>query len=295
VGTPKRERQKANRALRHVQQQQDARKSAVKRNAIKWGAAIAAAFAAVLLIAWIGGAFDSDDDGTLTQASAPAVSAPAVSVAPITTAAAQGTAPITTAAAQGTAPATAPAAECPPTDGSAEQQLEFTAPQPMCIDTANTYTAEIVTNKGTLTVELLDDQAPLTVNNFVTLARYHYFDGIGCHRIIPGFMAQCGDPSGTGSGGPGYSFQDELPTEPAPYKKGALAMANSGPNTQGSQFFIMTADSGLAPQYSLFGQVTEGLDDTVDALDAAGNPDPAANGVPPLEEVTIESVTITES
>ena len=283
MGTPKRERQKANRALRHVQQQQEARKSAVKRNAIKWGAAIVAAFAAVLLIAWIGGAFDSDDDGTLTQTSTPAVSAPAVSVAPITT------------APQGSVPATVPAAECPPADGSAEQRREFQVPQQMCIDTANTYTAEIVTNKGTLTVELLDDQAPLTVNNFVTLARYHYFDGIGCHRIIPGFMAQCGDPSGTGSGGPGYSFQDELPTDPAPYKKGALAMANSGPNTQGSQFFIMTADSGLAPNYSLFGQVTGGLDDTVAALDAAGNPDPAANGVPPLEEVTIESVTITES
>jgi peptidyl-prolyl cis-trans isomerase B (cyclophilin B) len=279
VGTPKRERQKANRTLRQVQQQQEARKSAVKRNTIKWGAAIVAAFAAVLLIAWIGGAFDGDDDDTLTD-----TSTPAVSVAPITTA------PL------GSAPATTPAAECPPADGSAEQQREFTAAQPMCIDTAKTYTAEIVTNKGTLTVELLDDQAPLTVNNFVTLARYHYFDGIGCHRIIPGFMAQCGDPTGTGSGGPGYSFQDELPTEPAPYKKGVLAMANSGPNTQGSQFFIMTADNEtLAPNYSVFGQVTAGLDDTVDALDAAGNPDPGANGVPPLEEVTIESVTITES
>jgi peptidyl-prolyl cis-trans isomerase B (cyclophilin B) len=275
VGTPKRERQKANRALRHVQQQQEARKSAVKRNVIKWGAAIVAAFAAVLLIAWIGGAFDGDDDGTLTE-----TSTPVVSVAPITT------------APQGTVPA----AECPPADGSAEQQREFTAAQPMCIDTALTYTAEIVTNKGTLTVDLLDDQAPLTVNNFVMLARYHYFDGIGCHRIIPGFMAQCGDPTGTGSGGPGYSFQDELPTEPAPYRKGVLAMANSGPDTQGSQFFIMTADNDtLPPDYSVFGQVTEGLDDTVAALDAAGNPDPTANGVPPLEEVTIESVTITES
>ena len=166
----------------------------------------------------------------------------------------------------------------------------------MCIDPTKTYTAEIVTSEGTLTAELFADRAPLTVNNFVTLARYHYFDGIDCHRIIPGFMAQCGDPSGTGSGGPGYSFQDELPTDPAPYKKGVLAMANSGPNTQGSQFFIMTADNEtLPPNYSVFGQVTEGLDDTVDALDAAGNPDPSANGVPPIEEVTIESVTITES
>jgi peptidyl-prolyl cis-trans isomerase B (cyclophilin B) len=279
VGTPKRERQKANRTLRQVQQQQEARKSAVKRNTIKWGAAIVAAFAAVLLIAWIGGAFDGDDDDTLTD-----TSTPAVSVAPITTA------PL------GSAPATTPAAECPPADGSAEQQREFTAAQPMCIDTAKTYTAEIVTNKGTLTVELLDDQAPLTVNNFVTLARYHYFDGIGCHRIIPGFMAQCGDPTGTGSGGPGYTIADEFPAEAA-YVRGAVAMANTGqPNSGGSQFFVVTADNDtLPPAYTIFGQVTEGLDDTLAALDAAGNPDPGANGVPPLEEVTIESVTITET
>jgi cyclophilin family peptidyl-prolyl cis-trans isomerase/FKBP-type peptidyl-prolyl cis-trans isomerase len=185
-------------------------------------------------------------------------------------------------------------ANCPAPDGSSEQQQEFDAYPPTCIDTASTYTAEIVTNKGTVVVELDDEAAPLTVNNFVTLARYHYFDGISCHRIIPGFMAQCGDPTGTGSGGPGYEFPDELPASSDVYTAGTLAMANAGPDTNGSQFFIITGDATfLPPSYSVFGTVVEGLDDTLPALDAAGNPED--NGVPPLEPVTIESVTITEN
>jgi cyclophilin family peptidyl-prolyl cis-trans isomerase/FKBP-type peptidyl-prolyl cis-trans isomerase len=190
----------------------------------------------------------------------------------------------------------ADAADCPATDGSAEQQQEFSEYPPTCIDATKTYTAEIVTNLGDMTIELFADKAPITVNSFVTLARYHYFDGISCHRIIPGFVAQCGDPTGTGSGGPGYEFADELP-EAGEYEIGSLAMANAGPDTNGSQFFIITGDNGttLPPNYTLFGKVTEGLDTTVPALDAAGNPDPASNGVPPLEPVTIESITITES
>ena len=187
----------------------------------------------------------------------------------------------------------ADAADCPATDGSAEQQQEFGEYPPTCIDVTKTYTAEIVTNKGSMTVELYADRAPITVNSFVTLARYRYFDGISCHRIIPGFVAQCGDPTGSGSGGPGYEFADELP-DAGEYQIGSLAMANAGPDTNGSQFFIITGDQGAAlpPDYTLFGMVTEGLDTTVPALDAVGNPD---GGVPPLEEVTIESITITES
>ena len=185
-------------------------------------------------------------------------------------------------------------ANCPDPDGSSEQRQQFDEYPPTCIDTAATYTAEIVTNKGTLVVELDAEAAPLTVNNFVTLARYHFFDGVSCHRIIPGFMAQCGDPTGTGSGGPGYAFPDELPDDSSVYVQGTLAMANAGPDTNGSQFFIITGDATfLPPSYSVFGKVVEGLDDTVPALDAAGNPED--NGVPPLEPVEIESVTITES
>lgn len=188
----------------------------------------------------------------------------------------------------------ADAADCPAVDGSSEQQQSFDEYPPTCIDTSKTYTAEIVTNKGTLVVELDDEAAPLTVNSFVTLARYHYFDDTNCHRIIPGFMAQCGDPTATGTGGPGYSFADELPDSSDVYTPGTVAMANSGPNTNGSQFFIITGDATfLPPSYSVFGTVIEGMDDTLPALDAAGNPND--NGVPPLEEVVIESVTITES
>jgi cyclophilin family peptidyl-prolyl cis-trans isomerase len=188
----------------------------------------------------------------------------------------------------------ADAAECPAPDGSSEKQQEFTEYPPTCIDVTKNYTAEIETNVGPLTVQLYPDKAPLAVNSFVTLARYHYFDGIDCHRIIPQFVAQCGDPTGTGSGGPGYEFADELPEEGA-YQIGSLAMANSGPNTNGSQFFIITGPNGAAlpPDYTLFGMVTEGLDTTVPKLDEAGNPED--NGVPPLQPVTIESITITES
>jgi cyclophilin family peptidyl-prolyl cis-trans isomerase/FKBP-type peptidyl-prolyl cis-trans isomerase len=187
----------------------------------------------------------------------------------------------------------ADASECPATDGSQEQVREFSEYPPTCIDPTKSYTAEIVTTQGTMTVELYADRAPLTVNSFVTLARYKYFDGIICHRIIPGFVAQCGDPTGLGTGGPGYEFADELPAA-GEYQIGSLAMANAGPDTNGSQFFIITGDQGVAlpPSYSLFGMVTDGLDTTVPALDAVANPD---GGVPPLEEVVIESVTITES
>jgi cyclophilin family peptidyl-prolyl cis-trans isomerase len=187
-------------------------------------------------------------------------------------------------------------ADCPAVDGSSEPQQEFDEYPPTCIDVDTSYTAEIVTNHGTLVVELDTEQAPVTVNSFVVLARYHYFDDTECHRAIPGFMVQCGDPTATGTGGPGYRFGDELP-EAGEYDIGSLAMANSGANTNGSQFFIITGPNGqaLPPQYSLFGQVTEGLDEALPALDALGNDDPTANGVPPLEPIIIESVTITES
>jgi cyclophilin family peptidyl-prolyl cis-trans isomerase len=160
----------------------------------------------------------------------------------------------------------------------------------MCIDPAKTYTATMVTSKGTMTIALDPIGAPKTVNNFVVLARYHYYDGVGFHRVIPGFMLQGGDPDGTGRGGPGYRFDDELP-KPGRYEVGSLAMANAGPNTNGSQFFIVSGSSGvgLPPQYSLFGKVVAGLD-VVAAIDAVGS----AGGAP-KEKVTIESVTISEA
>jgi len=185
---------------------------------------------------------------------------------------------------------------CPAADGSSPRTITFAQAPPSCIDATKKYSAEVTTSKGAYTIELDPGAAPLTVNNFVVLARYHYFDGTICHRAIPQFAVQCGDPTGTGSGGPGYTFADELPAAGS-YKVGSIAMANSGPDTNGSQFFIITGSSGVAlpANYTLFGQVTDGLDTTVVALDAVGNPDQAANGVPPLEQIVIQSVTITES
>ena len=131
----------------------------------------------------------------------------------------------------------------------------------MGIDPAKRYTATMETSMGTLVIALDPIAAPRTVNNFVYLAAQHYYDGVIFHRIISGFMCQGGDPDGSGRGGPGYKFGDELP-KPGKYQIGSVAMANAGPNTNGSQFFIVSGPSGcsLPPLYSLFGQVVKGLD-----------------------------------
>jgi len=151
--------------------------------------------------------------------------------------------------------------ECPPEEGASERVVEFAEEPPMCIDESKTYVATIETSMGTMVAELYPDRAPRTVNSFVTLARYRYFEGIIFHRVIKDFVIQGGDPTGTGSGGPGYQFDDELP-QAGEYELGSLAMANSGPNTNGSQFFVITGPNGvsLPPKYSLFGKVIEGLE-----------------------------------
>jgi cyclophilin family peptidyl-prolyl cis-trans isomerase len=177
----------------------------------------------------------------------------------------------------------------PAADGSSPQQRTFDQEPPMVIDTAKRYTATMVTSHGTLVIALDPLAAPKTVNSFVFLARYHYYDGVIFHRIIPGFVLQGGDPTGTGTGGPGYKFEDELPA-PGRYQIGSLAMANAGPHTNGSQFFVISGPDGvrLPPQYALFGAVVSG-GDVVAAIDALGS-----RSGKPTEQVTIESVTITE-
>ncbi|HLN16533.1 MAG TPA: peptidylprolyl isomerase [Acidimicrobiales bacterium] len=180
--------------------------------------------------------------------------------------------------------------ECPPADGSAPQRRSFEAEPPMCIDPNKRYTATMTTSKGTMVIALDPLAAPRTVNNFVFLARYHYFDGIVFHRIIPDFVLQGGDPEGTGRGGPGYRFADELPA-PGRYQVGSLAMANAGPDTNGSQFFIISGSEGvrLPPQYSLFGAVVSG-NEVIAVIDALGTPSGK-----PKEDVVIQSVTIAEA
>ena len=227
---------------------------------------------------------DAGDDDVATTA-------PSTTQTPATTARVATTAPATTAAPKVTTPGGYGTTTCPQATGTAAPVRTFTSPFVKCIDVAKKYTAVVSTNKGDLTIQLDPSIAPLTVNNFVSLARSKYFDATQCHRIITTFVVQCGDPTATGRGGPGYSFVDELP-KAGQYKIGSLAMANSGANTNGSQFFIVTGSQGVAlpPSYTLFGQVTAGADTTLKTLDAVGSP----SGTP-KETISITSVRITEA
>jgi cyclophilin family peptidyl-prolyl cis-trans isomerase len=166
---------------------------------------------------------------------------------------------------------------------------QYSAPPPFTLDLDKSYQATLHTNHGDISVDLAADRSPTTVNNFVFLAREGFYDGVIFHRVISGFMIQGGDPTGTGRGGPGYQFRDELEGD-GTYSRGTVAMANAGPNTNGSQFFIMHRDYGLPHNYTIFGEVTDGMD-AVDVI--AGTP--TDHGDRPREDCVISSVTITES
>jgi cyclophilin family peptidyl-prolyl cis-trans isomerase len=159
----------------------------------------------------------------------------------------------------------------------------------LTVDLSTTYTAKVQTNHGDITLDLLPERSPQTVNNFVFLAREGFYDGVIFHRVIKDFMIQGGDPTGTGSGGPGYKFRDELEGE-GTYARGTVAMANSGPNTNGSQFFIVHKDAGLPHSYTIFGKVTDGID-VVDSI--AGSETDRSDR--PQSEVKISTIEITES
>ena len=145
----------------------------------------------------------------------------------------------------------------------------------------------MTTNRGVIELELYDEHAPRTVENFVTLSRDGFYDGVVFHRVIPDFMIQGGDPTGTGSGGPGYQFEDEFNEHAV--VRGSLAMANAGPNTNGSQFFIVTADAcpWLNGKHTVFGRVTGGMD-IVDAISQVDT----GPGDRPRDDVTIESIDL---
>jgi cyclophilin family peptidyl-prolyl cis-trans isomerase len=164
----------------------------------------------------------------------------------------------------------------------------YAGPPSMSIDPQKKYTATIETSAGTMTAELFPAEAPKTVNNFVFLARDGFYNGVIFHRVIPGFMIQGGDPTGTGRGGPGYRFDDE-PVKRR-YSRGVLAMANAGPNTNGSQFFVMHADYALPPNYTIFGKLLTG-ESVVDAIAGA----PTGGQDRPAKPVEIRSVTIAEA
>jgi len=184
------------------------------------------------------------------------------------------------------------AGDCPPVDGADSQTRDFGAAPPRCLEAGASYEAVVTTNKGEFTIALDPESGPVAANNFVFLARNQYFDDTVCHRIIPNFVVQCGDPTATGSGGPGYTIVDEPPA-PGQYQIGSIAMAKTqAPDSAGSQFFIITGSDGasLPPQYALFGQVVDGLDTTVEAMAAAGTPDGT-----PSEPIEIQSIRIVQS
>ena len=263
--TEKRQRQKEGRAARQAALQSYRRKAARRRQLIT-GVAVFAVVVLILVLLQRG----KDNGQSVTAGSSTTAQSPAATAAP--------------ASKIGTAP-------CPPADGSAPRKIAFDGAPSPCIDPAKTYTATFETDVGTFTVALDAKQAPKTVNNFVFLARYHFYDGVTFHRVIPGFVVQGGDAAkGDGTGDAGYKFEDELPKSVDEYKAGSLAMANSGPNTNGSQFFIVVSDAGgkqlQKPLYSLFGQVTAGLD-VVQKIEADGSPQGQPKTLHQMVKVTI--------
>ncbi|TLS53226.1 peptidylprolyl isomerase [Paenibacillus antri] len=200
---------------------------------------------------------------------------------------------LTTAAAMSAGCGTQPAQE--QGSGGGERQTSFDKAPEMQIDEAKSYEAVVKTSKGEFTIELFAKDAPVTVNSFVFLSRQKYYEGIVFHRIVPDYIIQTGDPTGTGRGGPGYSFEDEL-GGPHEYGPGIVAMANAGANTNGSQFFICTGEWSKKlneiPNYTIFGRIKDGMD-TVLAIGAT--PVGGMNNDTPQEKITIESITIHES
>jgi len=274
VGTEKRERQKANRALGQQQAQQEQSRARFTRI----GIIVVGAIVAIVALVLIANVFTGDDsDDTATDPTGETTDVPETTV-PETTVP-DFTDPEVEIPVVDLNPDEVVPDGCPPIEGTEEQTQQFDEAPPFCLDSAITYTAVITTNVGTIEVALDPEKAPNTVNSFVFLARNNYFDDTICHRIIQDFVVQCGDPTATGTGGPGYTTPDELP-EAGEYQIGSLAMANSGPDTQGSQFFIVSGPQGeaLPPAYSLFGQTTdEGLEIVADmnargSLDGSGTP-----------------------
>ena len=265
VPSEKRQRQRENAAQRAAATRAAQQRRANRRRAIVGGVAVLAVVGIIAILI-------SSSTGSSKKSASSSTTVPA----PTTTVAAH------TAATYGSSP-------CPKADGSSPKTEKFSAPPQLCIDPSKTYTATMTSDVGTMQIALDAKAAPMTANNFVFLARYHFFDGLTFHRVIPGFVVQGGDPQGTGAGGPGYTFADELPAAGA-YKIGSLAMANSGPHTNGSQFFIIVGSQGtqLPPQYSLFGMVTSGID-VAHKIEADGT----QSGTPKVVHKMV-TVTITE-
>jgi cyclophilin family peptidyl-prolyl cis-trans isomerase len=299
VGTDKRERQKVGRTTRLESARMEAERAAKRRRYLTIGGGVVAVVVLVALTTWLGGDKKQkvSDTGSKTTTTTTAAPGSTTTVAGETT---------TSGAALKAATLTGPGAgeeitgatPCPKADGSSKRTTAFAHAPKTCIDPAKTYLATFDTTKGSMVVTLDSKSAPRTVNNFVVLARYHFFDGSPFFRIVKDFAAQFGDPSEHPSNSAqfGYTIPDELPKKGA-YQVGSLAMANTGsPDTGGAQMFFITGPSGaaLAPSYSLFGQVTQGLD-VLQKINAVPSVATDSNDGAPTEQVTIQKVTITES
>ena len=299
MGTAKRERQKANRAQREHELVKAASRARVTRIAVIVVGSIVAVFGLVFIAGQFLGDDDTSSDSSATTELDSATEGATDDATGDSVVDDVDTVPVVTDPAE---PVIVPTVEvndaevvpdgCPPITGTVEQTQTFDEAPPFCLDPAIDYTAVITTNLGVIDVALDQEAAPNTVNSFVFLARNNYFDDTVCHRIIQDFVVQCGDPTATGTGGPGYSTLDELPPA-GQYQVGSLAMANSGPDTQGSQFFIITGDAGVAlpPAYSLFGQISEDGLGTVAEMDARGSLDSSGTPSAPVELIDVQIAT----
>jgi len=257
---------------------------------------VSAAVAAAVIggVTWLAVDGDSDDS---SDVSAAAASTPAAAPSDRAEAVPPATPPATSAprstGASGSATAPAAGAGCAAPKGGAVAPLSFTTVPPTTIDKSARYSMNLATNCGEIVVRLDAAEAPVTVNSFSFLAGKSYFDHTKCHRLTTEgiFVLQCGDPTGTGSGGPGYEFADENLTG-ATYPAGTVAMANAGPGTNGSQFFLVYKDSQLPPSYTPFGTVTKGMD-TLLTIAAAGTEEGTPDGAP-AAGVVLDAVTVTK-
>jgi cyclophilin family peptidyl-prolyl cis-trans isomerase len=287
VPSDKRARQRAGREIRLAEEA----KAAKRRKQIRNVVVVVAVAAIIILIVFLTTSNSPKKNAASSTTTTTAVAGTTTTTAPATTTT---TVPSANATAQAAADKVAVAAGCPASTSAVVNTQKYSAAPPMTIDTSKTYTANVVTTAGNFTIALDAKAAPATVNSFVFLADKGFYHCIIFHRVIPTFMDQTGDPTGTGGGGPGYTIPDEYPPKAAnaanQYPLGSVAMANTGqPHTGGSQFFIVSGPEGegLPNTYTLFGHVTTGMD-VVDKINAQGS----TAGVPPDVTQRILSVTI---
>lgn len=255
----------------------DGRRERIRRSATLYAVGLIAVTAVVALAS---GAWRDDSPTNTTLAVA----------APNTSAFVEITVAPTTVAAPTTVPAATP---CPLADGSSPRTVSFTSAPAMCIDPAATYTAVIKTSKGQVLIRLDQQSSPVSVNAFVFLARYHFYDGLEFHRVVSGFLMQAGDPTGTGEGGPGFTITAEAGS--GAFSVGSVAMTGKGSGTNGSQFFIVSGKSGVdnltGADYSPLGRVINGLP-VVKAIDSLAVDPGDTQGKPPSTKVTVDQIDI---